>query len=258
MKKQKTPTYGLGHKDNLPDARDWKVGALLGVGGTAAPSKSAGVAQWASAPLDQGGTSSCVGHAIALQLYCRMSAAGISQVMPSPLEIYYNGRAINGDQGVDDGSRPRDVYRACRKHGYCAYDLWPTESRTPLEQPPWSVQRLSVDCGDLEYYAIDGMGESYAERIRQALHYVYPVTFAMDVDDSYMQYSGGLWKGMAGPRVGGHEQCALEYDELGVWVQNSWGNGWGVSGRAHIAWPVVEVAWRDATAVTFAPSPQRG
>jgi Papain family cysteine protease/Ricin-type beta-trefoil lectin domain len=46
---------------------------------------------------------------------------------------------------------------------------------------------------------------------------------------------------------GGHAIAAFGYDANGVWIMNSWGNGWGTNGWAELSWDFVEGSF-DGTA----------
>lgn len=44
------------------------------------------------------------------------------------------------------------------------------------------------------------------------------------------------------PPIGAHALVALGYDRQGLWVENSWGTGWGLNGYAELSWDYVYAA----------------
>lgn len=74
-------------------------------------------------------------------------------------------------------------------------------------------------------------------------------------DSMYNPNSKGLLS-ITGPEVGGHEVCLDELDvenEL-VWIHNSWGEEWGIEGRAALHWDdLAELLADDGDCTIFTP-----
>lgn len=56
-------------------------------------------------------------------------------------------------------------------------------------------------------------------------------------------------------KSGSHAVFAIKYDSNGVWVQNSWGSGWGLDGTAELSWAFVDqYAWQIVEMTPSAPA----
>ena len=59
-----------------------------------------------------------------------------------------------------------------------------------------------------------------------------PAVGSIQVYEDFRLYAGGVYRHVAGDKVGGHAVCVVGYDdEQRFWiVKNSWGKGWGEDG----------------------------
>jgi hypothetical protein len=56
-------------------------------------------------------------------------------------------------------------------------------------------------------------------------------------------------------KSGSHAVFAIKYDSNGIWVQNSWGSGWGLDGTAELSWAFVDqYAWQIVEMTPSAPA----
>ena len=198
--------------------------------------------------MDQGQTGSCTGHGSSCGLYV---AAGLSWV-PSPAEIYRNGRAISRAPGqalTDNGADPAQVFAAINEFG--------VRPMTPLTDRYSDADPATINdepkLGDLEAEALTvlvgdyGITSTGAQRVRDfqtSLAAGIPVTVAIAGGcDAFQNYSGGILPALNAPLD--HYVCLLAYKTLpdgsiAFGGQNSWGPFWGEAGRFWLSDPAVQ------------------
>jgi hypothetical protein len=239
---------GPGGYGCLPDpdtVRTPSSRVLLGTAST--PSAATLRAHTPSVPLDQGPTSSCVGHAFAASIFASLSAAGTPLPdVPSPVGIYTLARCIDraatedgGDLPplVDTGSFPDQAARALREWG-CGATItdWPTDPARINDEPTLGKLRGQSLFKLVGHYKINTYGGARVLDIRRALAAGFAVTCAVDVDEAFEAYDGGVLGARKGDNLGGHYIYLHGYDTEvdGKTVfegTNSWGIGWGALGR---------------------------
>jgi len=87
-----------------------------------------------------------------------------------------------------------------------------------------------------------GNGTISAEMIKTALANGKPVAISLTVRPGFNNMahtSTTLDTDTSGIPTGRHEILAVAYDQYGVWIQNSWGTGWGYNGYGRLSWEVV-------------------
>lgn len=189
--------------------------------------------------LDQGMTSSCVGHATVVAAFATLRAHGQPSVLGDPGECYRVGRAIDRiantdgsfDPLTDQGSQPNQVIRGVQEFGVVPY-VGPVSPATINDEP--SLLELEV----ASVFRFSGAYSTLTpDDICAALVAGVALTFAFEVDDAFENYSGSGTLGAAtGLPLGGHDVAILGY-ETGpsgrlFHVQNSWGTEWGSAGFA--------------------------
>lgn len=196
--------------------------------------------------LDQGSSSSCVGHGTATGIATSCAVAGAPLTfVPSPAGIYVNAVALErGDPLAgplkDEGSMPALAMRGLTEFGI--RPLLPTGARTDvvqgggvLPEPVLSELELAGDYLYVGWYEIGN-----ADEARQAIAAGAPVGVGTYVDSSFMNWTPG--RAPIGrmneddPNGGGHWTVLLG-SEAGsfFWLRNSWGPGWGDAGDALVS-----------------------
>jgi hypothetical protein len=86
-----------------------------------------------------------------------------------------------------------------------------------------------------------GGGSAGATMIETALAGGKPVAIGMAVRQGFEDLDSWttLDDDTSGDVLGYHEVLAIGYDQYGVWIQNSWGTGWGSGGYGELSWQVV-------------------
>lgn len=240
------PRRGCGYLPDPPDPRDMPFGALALP--PAAPA-SASLARFASI-RDQGGTSSCVAHALAQGLYVAHLAAGSSSyVMPSRRFLYWHARGYHGDELTDGGTFPRTAMKGLIRFGaptekHCAWD-----PRLVNRSPAFAAYRHAFDQRGLKGYCrIDSDGDERLDEIRRAIAAARPVIFGTGVSRAFLDFSGTGTADAPASIVGRHAMCIVGYETGRFRVANSWGTAWGDSGFAwlsedYLAWPDTRDLW---------------
>jgi hypothetical protein len=244
---------GLGYRPDPNDARDLKFSARAKASGTlpTAVDHSTSVL----GILDQGATSSCVGHAWAAAIRLGLTLDGeAAPALPSPLAVYYWARAETGDQNADDGTFIRSAAKALQRFGFPPFSEWPTDAALVNSGPPHRVYKAAYDRKGMRGYQRIVMGD--LDGIRRALWGGSPVVFGMTVRESFLDHTGdGLIDIDSGPIAGGHALCIVGYEGARFRIQNSWGTSWGAHG---FAWVSAE-RMKQATDIWMADyDPSRG
>ena len=208
--------------------------------------------------MHQGSAATCVGFATAYY--------GMHGMSPS---YVYNQRTVGtGGCARDNGMTLRN-----------AFDIL-SEGALPIADWPYTPSDLCTIPGPglmetATEYALDGYGMLFVGgtedvgAIKAALFAGYPVVLAVAV------YSPTFYApdsaGRIGPHqdgdtyYGGHALCAYGYGPDGLYVVNSWGTGWGVGGRAVLAWSMAALdvweawvlyePWEDTETTPTIPLP---
>lgn len=200
--------------------------------------------------------SGCVSHALGQCLRVRAAFEGRT-MDPSERAIYAGARELEHPSAAslpDVGSYPELAIDWTEEFGIAARERMPDE--TPVGQ------RVGDDCLEssaialvVGSYNITTTGSARQTEIKAALASGNPALFAMDVDQSYEDYTTGVWNGMTGSAKGGHAQAIVGYTAAGIIVANSWGTAWGMGGFSIISWDyATSSALRDFYVVTSTPT----
>lgn len=240
--------YATGY---VPDGADHKrtpfgnFARRLGI--ASLPPSALVLASFLPSVLDQGQTGSCTGHASACAIFTEFAARGEPLgFVPSPAEIYRNGRAIDrADPSVvltDDGAQPNQVYRAIEEFGVRAMGPMAlgrysdADPATINVEPQWGdleTEALTLLVGD---YEIVTTGDARIVDVQTALVAQRPVTIAIaGGSDAFQGYTGGVLGLLSAPLD--HYVTLYGFDtdpingQLIFYGRNSWGTGWGESGN---------------------------
>lgn len=215
-----------------------------------------------SAPdvFDQGQTGACEGHMHACCAATAFAAAGSPlPFVPSPAELYRNGRAVDRipridgtfDPLVDEGAYTSSVTRAMQTFGVRAMGPMAPDGRysdadpSNINDEPGLLdveeelphvpigERAIADC------STGRSVEAVMADIRAALASKMPVGFGTFVDSAFMNWTPG--DGPFGacdlhdPNGGGHAISILAANSDGTFiVRNSWSRDWGASGDIYV------------------------
>lgn len=225
--------------------------------------------------LEQGGTSSCVGHAVARGIHVSILGQlpeGKTVELPSAYFPYYNGRVAErigmtpADRSavkaleapvVDEGSHARLVMKSTQALGYTPYSLWPNNPLRVNRRPSPRCYSRAFDQKGFRYARIYETGAARVDALIMALAAGWPVVFAMDVDEAFKDHVGTAPISTIGQRVGGHMLAALAFDGEAVVFDNWWGPRWGSGGLGRMTPALFGTVARDIYAIQAA-SPYSG
>ena len=248
----------LGHVPDYADevADDLErrhVGALIGAAPFAVP-PTVDFSSLVGPIPDQGGSSSCVGNALSTAVLVRSDIAGHRLARPSRKAIYDMARLIDDPRAAmhDQGSRPRAAIVGMTDYGLVAEDRWPLTDANVNQAPPLDVFAHGLDAMVTGHYRI-APGPGCASLIRMALAKGFCPCIALQVDQAFMAYDGGVYVG-GGKGLGGHYLCCVGYGDGWIRVANSWGAEWGEAGYCRIDDAVIDsMAVSDILVVTVVP-----
>jgi papain like protease len=188
---------------------------------------------------NQGETNSCVANAVAgayeylVKRYLDEDAYDVSRLF-----IYYNARAIEGDDIEDTGSIIADAIEGLKQHGACSEETWPFDTKAinaaPSEEAYAEAKHFVIE--DTEAVPTD------LEAWKSCLAEGYPIIFGIML---YKSFDAQRQKGLvpmptdneaARGTHAGHAMLCVGYsdaDKVFI-VRNSWGPDWGDSGYCYI------------------------
>lgn len=200
--------------------------------------------------LDQGPTSSCVGHAHVGSVMTRLLAMGIpAPYLLSPTFAYLLARIVDRQEinGVlppitDDGSMPNACVRGIAEWGVCSFDMRPTDPATINDEPKILELEQSFIVRPRGIYEVLGTGQAREDQIKAALANGFPLTIAAIVDPAFENWSGGdpIDAPDLSQALGGHDIYLVGYETLSngtvvYFIANSWGRDWAESGFARVS-----------------------
>jgi len=188
--------------------------------------------------LDQGTEGACTGFGLAtVANYLLTRRKVIPDPTPvSPRMLYELARRHDEWPGEDySGSSARGAMKAWHKHGVCAEEVWPyvssngssdhglTEARTAdaMRRPLGAYFRVNHKDLVAMHSALAEVGILYATATVHG-------GWGRVNSKGQIPYTDRI--------LGGHAFAVVAYDDQGFWIQNSWGNDWGLGGFACIGY----------------------
>jgi Papain family cysteine protease len=192
--------------------------------------------QWQVPILNQGQEGACTGFGLATVVHYllrrRKVVPNLTEI--SPRMLYEMAKRYDEWAGEDyDGSSARGAMKGWHKHGVCTKELWtysPTNvdrqltemrSRDAVKRPLGSYFRVNHQDLVAMHTAIAEVGILYATATVHA-------GWNQIIDEGLIPLSEEI--------LGGHAFAIVAYDDRGFWIQNSWGNEWGLNGFACISY----------------------
>ncbi|HET9328391.1 MAG TPA: C1 family peptidase [Candidatus Eisenbacteria bacterium] len=188
--------------------------------------------------LDQGTEGACTGYGLATvihYLFRRRVKMPDKKVEVSPHMLYRMARRYDewpGEQYA--GSSARGAMKGWHRHGVCSLTHWPragngtsttllTADRAgdALKRPLGAYFRVNHQDLVAMHAALAEVGILYATAsCHQGWDHVS--------EDGKIRYHDG--------DLGGHAFSIVAYDQKGFWIQNSWGDDWGLEGFGHLGY----------------------
>jgi len=211
---------------------------------------------------DQGPIGSCVTWAID---YAMLGWYSIHDNVPGqPFNPMYTYSQIHSNNKSDGGgSRPTDALKVALQQGNDTMAHY-SHSTTDFRSKPNAGERANAAGFKISGYQVlfslrHGGGTTGAAMIENALAAGKPVAIGIPVRAGFINMGHGtdaLDNDNTGRIRGFHEILAIGYDQLGLWIQNSWGTGWGKAGFGRLSWRVVASDVFEAETISgFAAQP---
>lgn len=203
---------------------------------------------------NQGPTESCVGealsnaHFLAVPGTQRMSALGVWR------GALVRERARAGAPIANVGCQPVDAANGLIAVGGYSRDQYDTQSESgqmPLPQMvTWSEATNSkLFTADNFIMLPDGDTASAMLWLSRG----YGIAAPLEISESFFSInSWDIWNG-TDAAVGGHDQCAIGYDQDSVWYWGSYGPNFGEGGFLRVSWAYYNAHSFDAIVVTGGP-----
>ena len=184
--------------------------------------------------LDQGSTSSCVAHAFAYAIMVAESQAGLRYDPISREYLYYNARAITGDQDRDEGTYLRNAAKSLVVMGAAPESSWPFNPKTLNKAPGIGAHMLAHPRRNGTYSKVFGSGSARCNSIKRALAAGHAVCAGFDVTNDIFDVTDGIVEKPISDSavVGGHALAIVGFDMDGFRIVNSWNTSWGDRGFA--------------------------
>lgn len=228
---------------------------------------------------DQGQLGSCTGNASDNASKIRGAIAGAKWFNGSRLAMYYLARQHDGTvQDGDVGSTLSSVAWVLENKGIAPETEWSYNINQYNTPPPQSYLNDAVNDKTTVATRVDTAqydptaSQTTLNNLKSALNSGYPVMIGFTVYQNFFNTgSDGNMPMPSGGIAGGHAVCVTGYDDNhrnldgsvgALWIKNSWGTGWGASGRFWMPYAFILAnnsdfadCWAIVTESDFGPVP---
>ncbi len=195
--------------------------------------------------LDQGTEGACCGFALATVAHYLIRRRKGDNATPvgddervSAHMFYELAKRYDEWEGEDyEGSSARGTIKAWHKHGVCCHATWPSPHETDAYDRRLTADRAR-DALDRPLGAYYRVNHKDLVALHSAITEVGVLYATAHVHSGWErpQADGQIAFTDRTHMLGGHAFAIVGYDALGLWVQNSWGEGWGDDGLARISY----------------------
>ena len=202
---------------------------------------------------DQGDPGTCTAHAVAAAFNFEQRVHRQRAITPSRLFIFYNERAMTGQNNVNCVVRLRDALKVVSKAGVCPESMWPyhEDSRVLRLRPPKDAFKEASNYKLSAYHRIP-IGhlkpDTFLQHLKHCLADGHPFVFGFMLYQSFetdeVKKSGimPIPDRKKEKLIGGHAVMAVGYDDRkrAVLVRNSWGTDWGIKGHFWMPYELIK------------------
>jgi len=193
--------------------------------------------------MDQGALGSCVAHGVTGVTRYLRKVSGKPDHTYSRLQLYYDGRVVEGTVSEDSGLEIRDAIKCIAQLGCGHETLWRYTISKFKSKPPQRVYTDALKYQALEYKRVPVT----ADAVKTALSEGHPVIIGITVFASFESDSANETGMIPMPDIkneellGGHCMYVVGYGqkEGHFTVRNSWGNSWGDGGDCYIPYEYI-------------------
>lgn len=183
--------------------------------------------------LDQGPDGACTGFALATVVHFLLRTQDQGPAKRdevSPWMLYRMARRYDEWPGESySGSSARGAMKGWHKHGVCKLTLW----RGDAQQ---LTQKITADASARPLGAYLRVNHKDLVAMHCALTDVGALYATATVHSGWDEPAADGTIGRSDRVLGGHAFVIVGYDSKGLWIQNSWGPGWGKRGCARIGY----------------------
>ncbi len=240
----KSKLKNFGWIPDIPDQRDYLYGAIKP---RIKLPKETNIVKYCSLIENQGRLGSCTACALAGNLEFLDNRVDNAYSDVSRLFIYFNERAMRGEEEFDSGASLRDGIKTLRKQGVCREKIWPYVINRFDIKPPLKCYAEAKGRLISSYHRIDNLTEMLT-----CLAEGYPFVFGFTVYESFQEKSVSKTGVVNLPAkdertIGGHAVLAVGYNQRAgrFIVRNSWGPKWGKKGYFTMPFAYLETLAAD-------------
>lgn len=223
------PKLAQGCKRGLPDYRDFKL-SLFEAAPVALP---AAVDLRPECPpvYDQLNLGSCSSNAVSLMFRFVDRKDLLADFNPSRLALYYEARAMEGDQSLDNGSVIRDNIQVAVNAGLSPEADWPYDT-SKVFTPPSQAALSDAKAHEATAYLSVGIN---LDEMKGCLAAGYPFVIGLVTYENFQStetLNTGDVQMPVGAQTAGHAVCVVGYDDAlqRLRFRNSWGTRFGAQG----------------------------
>ena len=136
------------------------------------------------------------------------------------------------------GTSPYAAIEALRIGGFAPESVVPWDPGTAFDPLDVDQYQAAFVQAGVKAHRL-GPDENVVQACRIARQNGNGVVVCSDVDSSFLDWSGWVWPGMQGERVGSHAQCLWDYPEGLPRLLGSYGKGWAENGLITTTWDVI-------------------
>lgn len=189
--------------------------------------------------LDQGREGACTGYALAtvINYLLKHRSKEPGQAPVSPRMLYELARRYDEWPGEDyEGSSARGAMKGWHKHGISTDALWRGTISAPAKTySAWS-EELIKDARKRPLGAYFRVNHKDLVAMHAAIAEVGILYVTAVVHEGWGQVDEKGDIPMRNEPTGGHAFAVVAYDDIGFWIQNSWGEDWGYRGFARLSY----------------------
>ena len=182
--------------------------------------------------LDQGTEGACTGYGLAtvVNYLLRTRKQKPSDMAVSADMLYRLARRYDEWPGENyDGSSARGAMKGWHKHGVCSTSVWTSAKK-----------RLTDEVSDEAVHNPLGAYYRVNHKDLVAMHCAITETGILyataNVHEGWDMVTKNGIIPLKEQMLGGHAFAIVAYDDQGLWIQNSWGESWGMEGFARISY----------------------
>ncbi len=191
---------------------------------------------------DQGQTNSCVANAIvgAVELLHKKAGRGTADL--SRMFVYYNSRAIEKRENLDEGTYIHHAMAALLAHGVCEERMWPFQRASVNTRPTEGCFTNAMHYEAIQFARTPGTSALLS--LAQELPVTFGIVLPTECYDAARE-GGKIPAPESLPAQspgGGHAMLIVGYDmeEKHFIVRNSWGAGYGDNGYIYIPFDTMQ------------------